>query len=166
MLRLGFVLFLIPYLFPNLAGAGQFKVVEVLAGDFITIERGSQRVDIRLMGIDAPENPGKKNKSRQPYSREATDYLTALVLGKSVKIEHWGKDRYGQEFGVVMLNGENVNLKMVRSGLAEAYRGRMRKDFDDAPYKAAEMEARHRQIGMWSIGNIYISPRVWRKRNR
>jgi endonuclease YncB( thermonuclease family) len=82
-----------------------------------------------------------------------------------VEIQDWGKDRYGQAFGVIFLDGENVNLKMVRSGLAEVYRGRMRQDFDDRMYKAVEMEARHRQIGMWSIGNIYISPRVWRQRH-
>jgi endonuclease YncB( thermonuclease family) len=150
----------------NTAAAEQFKVVDVIAGDLITVQGQKGRVDIRLMGIDAPENPRHEGETGQPYSREATGFLTELILGKTVDIAHWGKDRYGQAFGVVFLDGQNVNLKMVRSGLAEVYRGRMRKDFDETPYKAVEMEARHRQIGMWSTGHIYISPRVWRQRQR
>lgn len=157
---------LLPLAFTSPATAEQFKVVGVIAGDLITIQGPNGLVELRLMGIDAPENPRHKGESGQPYSREATAFLTALVLGKTVEIEHWGKDRYGQEFGVVLLDGENVNLKLVKAGLAEVYRGRMRKDFDDTPYKAVEMEARHRQIGMWSTGHIYISPRVWRQRQR
>lgn len=148
------------------ATADQFKVVDVIAGDVIIVQSQQDQVSIRLMGIDAPENPRKKGESGQPYSKEATEYLNSLVRGKTVEIENWGKDRYGQEFGVVFLDGENVNLKMVRAGLAEVYRGKMRRDFNDSPYKAVEMEARHRQIGMWSTGNIYISPRVWRQRHR
>jgi endonuclease YncB( thermonuclease family) len=148
------------------ARAEQFQVVGVIAGDLIIVQNQKGREDIRLMGIDAPENPRRKGESGQPYSQEATEYLTSLVLGKTVEIENWGKDRYGQRFGVIFVNSENVNLKMVRSGLAEVYRGRMRKDFNEIPYKTAEMEARHRQIGMWSTGNIYISPRVWRQGHR
>jgi len=148
------------------ASAEQVKVVEVFAGDLVAVQGDKGRTKIRLMGIDAPENARDEGDPGQPYSQEATEYLAKLVLGKTVEIQSWGKDRYGQEFGVIFLGGENVNLKMVRSGLAEVYRGRMRKDFDENPYKAVEMEARHRQIGMWSIGNIYISPRVWRQRQR
>lgn len=148
------------------ASAEQVKVVEVFAGDLVAVQGDKGRTKIRLMGIDAPENARDEGDPGQPYSQEATEYLAKLVLGKTVEIQSWGKDRYGQEFGVIFLGRENVNLKMVRSGLAEVYRGRMREDFDENPYKAVEMEARHRQIGMWSIGNIYISPRVWRQRQR
>jgi endonuclease YncB( thermonuclease family) len=152
--------------FITAATGEQFRVVGVIAGDLIIVQSQTEQVSIRLMGIDSPENPRKKGELGQPYSREATEYLTNLVFGKTVEIENWGKDRYGQKFGVVFLDGENVNLKMVKSGLAEVYRGRMRKDFNDIPYKAVEMQARHSQIGMWSTGNIYISPRVWRQRHR
>ena len=156
----------LPFVCANTTLAEPFRVVGVIAGDVIIVEKQKGRERLRLMGIDAPENPRHEGEKGQPFSQEATEYLSKLVFGKTVEVEDWGKDRYGQAFGVIFLDGENVNLKMVRSGLAEVYRGKMRKDFNDAPYKAVEMEARHRQIGMWSPGNIYISPRVWRQRKR
>jgi micrococcal nuclease len=41
----------------------------------------------------------------------------------------------------------NVNLEMVRQGLAEVYRGRAAKGFDNGPYLETEEEARGRVLG-------------------
>jgi endonuclease YncB( thermonuclease family) len=55
---------------------------------------------------------------------------------------------------------------MVRQGLAEVYRGRPAKGFDNEPYLRAEEEAVRAGVGMWSLKDRYISPRVWRKRQK
>ncbi|MHC4256631.1 MAG: hypothetical protein ACYSUL_13660 [Planctomycetota bacterium] len=34
------------------------------------------------------------------------------------------------------------------------------------PYRLAEKEARDAGIGMWSLGDQYISPKEWRKMHR
>jgi micrococcal nuclease len=52
---------------------------------------------------------------------------------------------------------------MVKAGLAEVYRGRPAKGFDNGPYLKAEAEAREAKINMWSLGDKYISPKAWRK---
>jgi endonuclease YncB( thermonuclease family) len=56
-----------------------------------------------------------------------------------------------------------VNLEMVRAGLAEVYRGRPAKGFDNEPYKEAEDATRKAGRGMWSLGDKYISPKEWRR---
>ncbi len=55
---------------------------------------------------------------------------------------------------------------MVKEGLAEVYRGLAPKKFDLAPYWQAEKEAREAEVGMWSLGNKYISPKKWRRMQR
>jgi len=84
-------------------------------------------------------------------------------LNKSVDVKSYGTGRYGRTLGVVFVNGKNVNLEMIKAGLAEVYRGRPAKGFDNGPYLKAEAEAREAKINMWSLGDKYISPKAWRK---
>ena len=118
---------------------------------------------IRLVGIDAPETSRKKHEPGQPFSQKSTKYLAGPVLNKVVDIVSYGEDRYGRTLGVVNADGDNVNLEMVKGGLAEVYRGRPAKGFDNGPYQLAENEAKDAGKGMWSLGDKYISPREWRK---
>ena len=71
--------------------------------------------------------------------------------------------RYDRTLAVVYAEGKNVNLEMVRAGLAEVYRGRPAKGFDNEPYQKAEDAARRAGVGMWSLGDKYVSPKEWRK---
>jgi endonuclease YncB( thermonuclease family) len=75
----------------------------------------------------------------------------------------YGTDRYGRTLGVVYVEGKNVNLEMIRTGFAEVYRGRPAKGFDNVPYQEAEDAAKRAGIGVWSLGDKYISPKEWRK---
>ena len=60
---------------------------------------------------------------------------------------------------MVYVDGINVNLEMVKTGLAEVYRGRSAKGMDMDPYWMAEDEAKKQGRGMWVLGDEYISPR-------
>ncbi len=52
-----------------------------------------------------------------------------MVLYKTVDIKGYGLDRYGRILGVVFVDGKNVNLELVKSGLAEVYRGKPPKEW-------------------------------------
>jgi endonuclease YncB( thermonuclease family) len=152
--------------FVTTAHAGQFKVSMVYDGDTFKAQGHDIEIRVRLMGIDAPETSKHKREPGQPYSQEAKKHLTKLIHGKVVDVKGYGTHRYGWLLGVVYVDGKNVNLEMVKAGLAEVYRGKMQKDFDAMPYLAAERVARTMQKGMWSMSSIYVSPRVWRKGRR
>jgi endonuclease YncB( thermonuclease family) len=47
----------------------------------------------------------------------------------------------------------NVNLEMVKKGLAEVYLGRPAKGFDNGPYLKAEALAREAKVNMWSLND-------------
>ena len=56
-----------------------------------------------------------------------------------------------------------MNLEMVKVGLAEVYRGKPARGLDMDPYWKTEANAKKAGIGMWSLGDKYISPRDWRR---
>ena len=87
-------------------------------------------------------------------------------MNKTVEINSYGEGWYGRTLGVVYVDGMNVNLEMVKEGLAEVYRGRPAKGFDNEPYLKAEAEAREARLNMWSVGDKYISPREWRRMHK
>ncbi len=158
-------LFAFLILFPSILSAGQFKVTRVYDGDTVKAEGHDIEIKVRLVGIDTPETGKKKRDPGQPYSQKAKKYLADLVLNKTVDIKGYGLDRYGRVLGVIHLDGRNINLEMVRAGLAEVYRGKPPKGFDLTLYLEAEKKARNAKRGMWSQENKYISPKEWRKRD-
>jgi micrococcal nuclease len=64
---------------------------------------------------------------------------------------------------VFLLNRKNVNIEMIKAGLAEVYRGKPAAGLDMEPYWKAEEEAKAAKRGMWVLGEDYVSPREWRE---
>ena len=166
-LKITFSLILLLLFLPILSLAGEFKVTRVYDGDTILVVR--DRTDIRkvrLVGIDAPETSRKRYEPGQPYSQQSKKYLTSLVLNRTVTITSYDLDVYNRVLGVVFWEGININLQMVRSGLAEVYRGNPPKGLDLEPYWKAEKQAKAAMRGMWGLGDKYISPKEWRRMQR
>jgi endonuclease YncB( thermonuclease family) len=143
--------------------AGEYQVSRVVDGDTIIVKKGDTKLTIRLVGIDAPEVSHAKNQPGQPFSQQSTKHLAGLVLNKTVDIKSHGPDRYGRTLGEVFLDGNNINLEMVKSGLAEVYRGTPAKGQNMELYWKAEEDARKTEKGMWVVGDKYVSPREYRK---
>jgi endonuclease YncB( thermonuclease family) len=154
------------FFLPTLSLAGEFKVTRIYDGDTIKAQGHDIEIKVRLVGIDAPETSRKKREPGQPYSQQSKKYLAGLILNKTVDIKGYGLDGYGRILGVLYLDGKNINLELVKEGLAEAYRGKPPHGFDPAPYRNAEREARAAKRGIWSLGNEYVSPKDWRKMKR
>jgi micrococcal nuclease len=162
-------LFLLPLLLLALPSHAVIRTVEgtvtkVSDGDTITVVTAEgTKLRTRLYGIDAPEIPHGK-KSGQPYGEDAKRALTAMVLGKKVRLEILDIDRYKRMVGMVYLDGKNINETMVRLGLAWAYRRYL-----DTPYASefigAEKQAREKGLGLWNQANP-LPPWEFRRRGR
>ncbi len=150
-------------LFASLSFGEPFKVIRVYSGDIIKAEQSNNIVKIRLMGIDAPETAAEIDKPGQPFSEESRVYLSQLIFRKTVDVISYGYDIENRIIGVVFLDGKNINLEMVRAGLAEAYTGKTPPGFDLKPFLQAEKKARMMNKGIWSLGEKYTSPSQWRK---
>jgi len=140
----------------------QFKVVKVFDGDTVRVEGFGLQFKIRLVGIDTPEL-GKKGQHYQPYSRRAKQELTRLIHEKTVSLKQYGTGGYNRVLAEIFMGATNVNLEMIRSGLAEVYRGKMPKMLNANLYFQAEKQAKHSLKGMWAQETAYISPKQWRR---
>ena len=143
--------------------AGQFTIIRVADGDTIEAKGHDIETKVKLVGIDAPETSKKKSGIGQPYSQQAKKYLTELVLNKTVDVKEYGLGPSNRPLVVIYLDGKNINLEMVKQGLAQVYRGKYPYGFDITPYLQAETEACKAGRGMWSQGEKYVSPKEWRK---
>jgi endonuclease YncB( thermonuclease family) len=74
------------------------------------------------------------------------------VHQRLVQVEVGKKDRYGREVGRVLLDGLDVNLELLRHGLAWHYKAYEREQppAERMTYAQAERSARERGVGLWS----------------
>ena len=118
------------------------RCVGVTDGDTITVLAGTEKMKIRLLGIDTPERG-------QDFSRRATKFTSSLVSDRQVRIFPKEKDRYGRLVARVKVDAMDVSLELVRAGLAWHYK----RYSSDPGLAAAELQARADRRGVWSLPN-------------
>ena len=105
---------------------------------------------VSLAGIDAPEISRIEENPGQPYRKRAKEYLAELILNKVVEIKGYGLDRNDDVSGVIFLKGKNINIEMIRAGLAEVSGEELPRGLDLDLYRKAQNEAMKAERGMWS----------------
>lgn len=131
---------------------GDFAVIRVIDGDTIVVSDPGGEITVRLIGIDSPELARAGNPV-ECFAEAAKQQMISLVSGQTVTLEsdptQSDLDKYGRSLRYVLLpDGTNVNLEMVRQGFAYEYTY-------DVPYvyqtefKQAEQNARGSNLGLW-----------------
>lgn len=156
----------IPLLFPS---SQTTTISFVHDGD--TIYSQDIKAGIRLIGINAPEVKGYTSQTDKCGALESTEKLKNLILGKQVvlvedkldKVDAYGRllryvylcrgdlyGRLGRTQGAPLQNCTDINLEMLKSGLAEenAYRKKFEKEKE---YIAAQKTAKENKLGNWKI---------------
>jgi endonuclease YncB( thermonuclease family) len=112
-------------------------------------------IAVRLLGVEPPVVPpaahdGTKPTPPQPYGWQAETYLRDLLQDKQVVLDLYGKDRKGRILGVVWLGDINVNLTLVKQGLAWMSPSipviRVRVELE-----VAERQAQVGKYGLWAL---------------
>lgn len=146
--------------------SADFRLNRIIDGDTLElIAATGERVIVNLVGIDAPEMPKRKSEKGQPFCTQAQKQLSDLLFNKQFSFEAKSRMINHQVLAVVYSDGKNVNLEMIRSGLAEVYKGSLPSDFDIEPYRNEEAAAKKQEKGMWALGKVYMSPSEWRTAN-
>lgn len=115
--------------------------VRARAGDGDTLEVAlatGRRVRVRLADIDAPELD-------QPLGKASRAALARLVKNKELWLARRGRDVYGRLVCRVLVDGQDVALPLLETGMAYALPG--------APYRyrRAQRKARGVRAGVWSL---------------
>jgi len=132
-----------------------WKVVGVSDGDTLTaLDDDNKQHKVRLHGIDAPE-------IGQPFGTKSREALGRLAMKKMATLHLHGRDRYGRDLARVEVDGRDVNLELVKDGLAWHY-----VRYDKSPELAsAEREAREAKRGVWADDEA-VAPWEWRATER
>ncbi|MGJ8730967.1 thermonuclease family protein [Listeria aquatica] len=96
------------------------QLIQVTDGDTLKVKEKGQTKTVRLLLIDTPESV-KPNTPVQPFAKEASNRMRALVLGKSLTLEYdvGGRiDKYGRLLAYVYANGQLLQEVLVREGYA------------------------------------------------
>jgi len=111
----------------------KFQVQKVIDGDTIVgkLDKGrnnfDEEVHIRMLGIQAPEISKAKTAEERVRGYEAKNFLTDLILGKSVivkTVKANDDDNFGRMLAIVYLPEKDdldVNQHMIDSGHAVVY---------------------------------------------
>lgn len=118
------------------------KVVGVSDGDTITVFDGREQTEIRLEGIDCPEQGAD-------FSQRAKEFTSALVFGKDVRVVGKELDDYERLVARVHIGDTDVSLALVEAGLAWHYKYYS----SDEVLAAAETVAKAKKLGVWSLPN-------------
>jgi len=117
------------------------KVTRVIDGDTFETESGDK---VRLIGINAPE-------ISDLYGSEAKQFLSNLVENKTVDLQNDNiskdRDKYQRLLRYVILDGVDINKKMISDGFAFAYL--KYKFIKSTEYEQNQLEARQNNKGIW-----------------
>ena len=124
------------------------KVIEVESGDTLVILYESKKMDVRLLGIDAPE-------PQQSYGAEAKSFVRGILDGKVVTLRALGTDNRGRVWGDILIptdfpdlfDDRNVNAEIVEAGYAWWHE---KSAPDNMTLKNMESHAKAAKLGLWA----------------
>lgn len=131
------------------------KVIRVSDGDTILLQSGSQRIKVRMYGIDAPE-------LKQNYGEDSKNYLEKRILNKNVDVKVINEDKYGRKVGKVFYKNKDINLEMIKTGNAWFYEYHAKKEKE---YRKASKSAQEQKLELWKDKNPQ-NPRNFRLEHR
>ena len=129
------------------------KVTGVTDGDSITVQDGSNErinINVQLDSIDAPE-------IGQAYGAKAKEALSIFCDGEIVEVLVTGEDQDGDTLAFVIFEGLNLNVEMVRHGIAW-------RDSSSNNDELSQMqdEAKKTKTGLWANPKV-VPPWEWRR---
>jgi endonuclease YncB( thermonuclease family) len=142
------------------AGSLAGTVVEIHDGDTITIICLKRPLQVRLMGIDAPDK-------EQPYAEASRQHLSDLILNQFVVVEYSGLGTHALIVGRVFLKETDVGAQMIRDGVAWYDRpyDTILTESQRQMYAACELAARAEHRGIWQDQNP-VSPWEFKEARR
>ncbi len=139
------------------------RVIKVVDGDTLWVQKGKQTQRIRLAGIDAPE-------LRQKYGEHARQALSELCLDQSAHIQPRTMGRRhplpNLTLAAVRCHGQDVGLSQLRHGMAwwSRQQARFQPAAEAQAFEIAESKAQFESLGLWGDESP-LAPWEWRSQH-
>lgn len=133
---------------------GQYRVSRVVDGDTLDVENSQGTIRIRLIGVNTPESVAP-NRPDECYGKEASGYVTQVMLGSTVTLELDRdkplEDKYGRVLAYVRKSdGTLLNKEIIEKGYGYEYTYQGEKYAYSQEFKKAESFARENTLGLWA----------------
>ncbi|MCS4304931.1 thermonuclease family protein [Chryseobacterium sp. BIGb0232] len=132
------------------------KVIKISDGDTITVLlKGNTQKKLRLADVDCPE-------SGQAFGKNAKQFTSGKVFGKTIKFTETSTDRYGRSIAKVYYdNDKYLSKELIKAGMGWWYFSYSK---DDSLGKIQE-KAQQKKMGLWQDVHA-IAPWEYRKMKR
>ncbi len=137
------------------------RFLRVIDGDTIKVQYGQETLNVRLIGVDAPESVHPQESQNTQFGEMAGEYLEELLSGTTYVYLEFDKekyDSYNRLLAYVHLNEESsfeesINYRMVEDGYA------VNSEYPPNVKYASELKkgcanAREQQRGLWKFEGI------------
>lgn len=120
-----------------------YKVIRVIDGDTIEVQKNNKAVKVRYIGIDTPETD-------ECFGKESAGENKRLVLNKDIRLETDVQelDKYNRLLAYVYVNDLFVNEELIKKGFAKVATFPPNVKYADK-FIAAQKEAREQEKGLW-----------------
>lgn len=133
------------------------RCVDAVDGDSLRVDIDGVLVDVRLLGIDAPEWDQEWGEAATAYAKDWCS--RAGVVG--LELDARERDRYKRTLAYVWSGRSMLNLDLVTRGLAIVYSWPPN-TAHAAELAAAQAQAQAAKAGFWAQGGLRQSPHDWR----
>ena len=86
----------------------------IIDGDSAKVLHDKKTIEVRLVGIDAPEMD-------QPFGKQSKRFVSKLIFGKTVDVKDLGLDNFKRTLVYIIQGSTPVNEAIVTAGLAWHY---------------------------------------------
>lgn len=123
------------------------KIIAVKSAEVVTLDYGAGTYDIRIAGIELPNDRAMRSRAREA--------LSSIVLGKTVRLRFYGRAPDGTMYGRILIGGigsakaaeavRDVGVELVRAGMVRGFND----GYKYGEMSRAETEARTSNRGVW-----------------
>ena len=117
--------------------------------------------------MNTPESVHPDKKQNIPMGKVASKHTQKKLTGKYVKLE-FEIDRlrgnYGRLLAYVFVDGQNLNLDLVRQGLSPYYIKYGKSQKYNSEFRSAEKKARKEKLNIW--GDLELTKKYLRLKSK
>ena len=130
-----------------------YKLLKVIDWDTLKVKNNNEEINIRMIGLDAPEKSTTRYWYTECFWNEATNHLNEILSWiTTIQVEQdptqWETDKYWRLLWYVFLSWNNINQKMIEDGYWFEYTYNLPYKYQKE-FKKAEKNARLNKLWLW-----------------
>lgn len=131
-----------------------YTFLKVIDWDTLKVKNNNEEINIRMIGLDAPEKSTTRYWYTECFWNEATSHINEILSWiTAIQVEQdptqWETDKYWRLLWYVFLSWNNINQKMIEDGYWFEYTYNLPYKYQKE-FKKAEKNARINKLWLWN----------------